>query len=88
MTRDDLEHAIKHDHARRGVPPADPVRPVAAIRRLLLDAVLLTEKADLVLTEANAVALRDDLLVAALKLTTAANHLTMPHLYPLPEDKR
>lgn len=91
MDTSELEKALDHDAARRGAPrpgTTTATRPVLALRRLLLDAVLLTEKADLTLAEGNAHQLRDDLLVAAHKLTTAANHLTQPHLYPLPEDKR
>jgi len=83
-----LEQALDHDAARRG-QPTPPKRPLPALRRLLLDAVLLIEKVDLTLAEGNANWLRDELLQAAHKVTTAANALTRPELYPLTdEDKR
>lgn len=53
---------------------------VRAVRRLLLDAVLLVEEADLRLEELGVVTLREQLLQAAGKLSLAANGLTNPEL--------
>lgn len=63
-----------------------PRVPVRAVRRLLLDAVLLVEEADLRLEELGVVTLRERLLEAAAKLTLAANGVTNPGL--LGEDER
>lgn len=54
--------------------------PERAVRRLLADAVLLVEEADLRLPRLGVVTLRGQLLEAAAKLTLAANALTNPAL--------
>ena len=56
--------------------------PMRAVRRLLLDAVLIVEEADLRLEELGVVTLRGQLLEAASKLTLAANAMTNPGLLP------
>lgn len=66
--------------AERDEKPRRPRFPVRAVRRLLLDAVLLVEESDLRLDELDVVTLRGQLLDAASKLTLAANGLTNPSL--------
>lgn len=66
--------------AERDEKPRRPKVPVRAVRRLLLDAVLLVEEADLRLDELDVITLRGQLLDAASKLTLAANGLTNPNL--------
>lgn len=67
-----------HDRDADGRTVRGPPVPVRAVRRLMLDAVLLVEEADLRLTELGVVTLRGQLLEAAAKLTLAANGLTNP----------
>lgn len=70
-------------HDRDAEQEPGPERPrvrVRAVRRLLLDAVLTIEEADLRLEELGVVTLRERLLTAAGKLTRAADGLTRPDL--------
>lgn len=60
---------------------------VRAVRRLLMNAVLLVEETDLRLDELGVVTVRAQLLEAAAKLTLAADGLTNPGLLE-EEDKR
>lgn len=75
------------DRVDEGRPVRGPGFPVRAVRRLLLDAVLLVEETDLRLKELSVVTLRGQLLEAAAKLRLAADGLTAPGLLP-EEDKR
>lgn len=74
------------DAERERGPCEGPRVPIRAVRRLLLDAVLLVEETDLRLEELGVVTLRGQLLEAASKLTLAANGVTNPSI--LPEDGR
>lgn len=66
----------KDRDAERDRGEVGPRVPVRAVRRLLLDAVLLIEEADLRLEELGVVTLRERLLTAAGKLVQAADGLT------------
>lgn len=59
-----------------------PARDVRTVRRLILDAVLVVEEADLRLTELAVPRLREELLRAATLLTRAADGLTDPAHLP------
>ena len=73
LNLDELKQALAHDAARKG-HPLRPEIDVANVRRLILDAILLAEEADIALVDTRpipAAEIADKLERAQAKLRTA-----------------